>query len=152
WKNSWILWEHAIAANPDNWYAHQSLGSLYAEERHDVDSAIRQYRLAVKCNPLDKKSYAHLGQLLHHSGKLDEVIALWKEALQVNPGEASWHHNLGQTLINAGKSDEGIAELYEAIRLGSDPNRRRSAEEPDLAGTHLMLSQELTKRGAKEKA
>jgi tetratricopeptide (TPR) repeat protein len=140
WHNSWTLWQHALRANPDNYLAHESIGSLYYEQGN-YEQANRHFRLALASNPNDAKAWGHLEEVLHKQGRTGEAIQVWREALQVKPTEAEWHHNLGQDLLQAGQPDEAIEHFREAIRL-----------KPELAFSHFLLGRELAKRGQKEEA
>jgi len=119
WKNSVMLFKHAVGVTDNNYVMHDNLGfALTARGR--PDEAINNYKEAIRINPDFEQANINLGIALLAQGKFDECIDYYQEVLRAKPGYAGVHHNLGIVLLRKGKLDNGVVHLREAIRLKPD--------------------------------
>ena len=148
-QESLVLAQKLVAQNPEGdaaFWAHNLIGLIYREDLHELDTAIKEFRLCINFQPADTfihraavvlsrslfgvaldKKYAvphnGLGHALRNQGKLDEAIAEFKKAIELDPEDAFPHNNLGLVLRDQRKPDEAIAEYKKAIEL--DPKDAR---------------------------
>ncbi len=119
WADSTALWRHALAVDPGNYYAHNSLGTI-ASDAGETTEAIGHFSRAVRFAPDYPEARNNLGLMYAREGRAAEAVAEYRKALALNPGLAAAHDNLGVALVMLGKGDEAIGEYEAAIRL--DPN------------------------------
>jgi len=127
WHDSVTLWTHALDVNPDNYLAHDHLGTiLFAEGRQD--EAVQHLTRAVDLNPPFSESHFNLGVALMNLGQFDRAAAEYREALRIQPDYAMAHANLGLLLAVGGKTEDAIREYTTALAL-----------DPDLTDVHISL-------------
>ena len=119
WRDSVILMKHAIAVTRDNFIAHNSLGSAYAE-LGKTDDAIREYREAIRINPNYTMAQSNLAAQLQKQGRLDEAAEIGMQAANMNPQSAEIHYNNGLLLHQKGDLDGAVREYEEALRIQPD--------------------------------
>src|SRR6478752_4017165 len=95
WRNSDILWRHALAVTADNDVAHNNLGWYIVSVSGEQDEAISHFESAARIR----------------SGKRDPHYGLASAFVQMN---------LGDALARKGRSDDAMAHYEEAIRLQPD--------------------------------
>ncbi len=116
WKNSELLFRHAVEVSADNYIAHHNLGATLAEQGK-VEDATTHFAEAVRINPGYAQAQSDLGFALFLKGKVDEAIEHYHAAIQTRPWLDKPHYNLGRALAAQGKQDDAIAEYREAVRL-----------------------------------
>jgi tetratricopeptide (TPR) repeat protein len=119
WKDSEILYRHALAVTTDNWMAHNNLGNAL-DKKGQTDEAIRHYQEAIRLHPDYALAHNNLGKALGGQGQTDEAIRQFQETIRLKPDHADAHCNLGVALSKKGQLDEAIRQYQEAIRLESD--------------------------------
>jgi tetratricopeptide (TPR) repeat protein len=116
WADSTALWKHALAVDPGNYYAHNSLGTI-ASDAGETTEAIGHFSRAVRFAPDYPEAHNNLGLMHAREGRAAEAVTEYRKALALNPGLAAAHDNLGVAFVMLGKGDEAIAEYETAIRL-----------------------------------
>jgi Tfp pilus assembly protein PilF len=125
WKDSVTLYEHAIAAVPDNHPAHLNLGTvLYALGRHEA--AVAQYREVVRILPRWGVGHHNLGAALVGAGRSEEGVRELAESVRLLPARADYRADLAGALSRQGRTAEAMAQLREALRLDPDNPRTRT--------------------------
>jgi tetratricopeptide (TPR) repeat protein len=145
WKNELTLWSHAVEEGENsNAVAHTELGSALLD-LGNFDSAIQQYREALRINPMAEEAFDGLGSVYFKQGKYAQALTQYSEAMRINPGNALMslgrdgealrqfmevlqinpnlgqvHSNVGVLLMNQGKTKEAIMHFKEALRLKPD--------------------------------
>ena len=84
WKNSFTLFEHAIAVTKDNYIMQSNLGSAF-RLKGDFDKAIDHYSQALKIQPDLSETHYNLALALQAKGRLDDALAHFRESLRINP-------------------------------------------------------------------
>ncbi len=140
WKNSVMLFKHAVEVTDNNYVMHDNLGfALTARGR--PDEAIKHYKEAIRINPDFEQANINLGLALLSQGKFDECIDYYQEVLRVKPGSAKVHNNLGVVLLRLGKIEEATVHFRKAVII-----------KPDYAEAHNSLGAALVFKGKNEKA
>ncbi len=135
WKDSEILWTHALACTSENYLARNNLGLALASEGKPAE-AIDQYRRALQIMPDYAKAHNNLGVALAGESRWGEAIEHYERALQLEPDYAEVHNNLGIALAGEGRWTEAIEHYERALQL-----------EPDYAGAHINLGVSLAGQG-----
>lgn len=127
----------AIAADPKNAEAHNTLGTALAQ-LGDVQGAERAYLVAAQTDPDLYKPHANLANLYAKAGRFDMAAARLRQAVALEPNASRLWLRLGQVLVQLGANAEaeqvykrtiafddnvaargGLASLY--LRLGAPP-------------------------------
>jgi protein O-mannosyl-transferase len=140
WRESEILWTHALACTTDNYMAHLHLGNALFQ-RGRLDEAIAEFQTALRIKPLFAEAHYNLGDAFLKEGRVDEAITEYQEALHVNPNYAEAHNNLGNILLQKGGGDEAILHFQKALQI-----------KPDYAAAHLDLGIALRQKGRMDEA
>ena len=123
WKDSVTLYEHAIAAVPDNHPAHLNLGTvLYLLGR--PEESIAHFREVVRILPEWGVGHHNLGAAMLGSGPIDEAARHLAESVRLMPTRPDYRVDLASALGKQGKTDEAAAQVEEALRL--EPGNARA--------------------------
>jgi len=105
------------------------------------DSAVAEYRRAIRLRSDDAEAHSRLGFTLYSQGQTDEAEREYREAIRADSDHAGAHNNLGNLLRDRGQLEGAIAEYREAIRI-----------EPDHADAHNNLGVAFAAAGRAEEA
>jgi len=154
WRNSELLYDHALAVTSGNSLAEHNLGSYLLDIPGRLPDAIRHLQAALRITPDSASAHSDLGTALAKSGKPAEAIPEYQAALRLNPDSAIVHNNLANALQEASRLPEAIAEYQLALRF--DPNygdARQNlaialrAPAPDSAEAHYSAGVDLSHAG-----
>jgi len=126
WKNSYVLFSHALDVTQQNGVAEEHLGVALCEQGR-FDLAMRHFAAAVRLTPDLPTPHYNLGTLMLQYGRMDEAFREYKLALSYvsDPVEAAQiHNNLGVVLLETKQLPAAIDEFDVAIAL--DPNHQNS--------------------------
>ncbi|MCP4716954.1 MAG: tetratricopeptide repeat protein, partial [Deltaproteobacteria bacterium] len=126
WKNSVVLYEHALAVTQNNYVVHNNLAVALSREGRAAE-AIPHYREALRHRP-DALTYLNLGILYEGQGQYPAAMNYYVEALKADPDYAEAHGNLGVVLALADRTQEAIGHYRRALQLN-----------PDYAKVHFTL-------------
>ncbi len=115
WHDSETLFEHAIAVTKNNYFAHDMLGRVLANQGR-FDAAQAHFEEVVRIFPNQPYAHFSLGVIFARKSKYDEAIAHYSHAVEIRP-DATTHYNLGNVLMKMEHPDEAISHFAEAIRL-----------------------------------
>ena len=125
WKNSEILWTHALAVTSDNDVAHNNLGYL-SLRRGALDEAISHFNTALNIRAGNAASHYNLGRALIENnlanalarkGLPGDAIPHYEEAVRLRPDYADAYYNFGSVLFREGKIDDAIMEWQKALAI-----------------------------------
>lgn len=94
---------------------HFKLGNIYLEFGQ-TDSAIEEFRKALKLRPTLVDVLTRLATSLRDKGLYDEAVAELKRARQINPNYSPAQVQLGLTYYMTGKRDAAFVEWTEALK------------------------------------
>ncbi|MEK6743152.1 MAG: tetratricopeptide repeat protein [Nitrospirota bacterium] len=116
WRNTVAVFQRAVEAAPDNWFAQRSLAGALAK-RGLAEEAIDRYQAALRLRPRDAKAHNDLAVELAGRGRHQEAIGHYQEALRLRPDFPEALNNLGNALAVTGRRDEAIERYREAVKL-----------------------------------
>ena len=132
WKSQISLFEHAIALDPANWYAHTELGVAFAVSG-DISRGKAELEEAVRLRPGHGRAVGNLAMLEAERGDAERALALIDHGLAVDPNLT------GARLVRA------IALEKTGRYLAAEAEYRRSLElEPETRETAFRLARLLS--------
>ena len=93
WKNSFTLWSHAVASNPESSTANAMMGVVCMDLRED-EKAIEYLEKAVQLLPYDYLSRNNLGIVYGRMNEPEKALEEFATALQLRPDDDSIRINL----------------------------------------------------------
>jgi TolB-like protein/DNA-binding winged helix-turn-helix (wHTH) protein/Flp pilus assembly protein TadD len=114
---------HALALDPNNSYAHATLGQL-AAKNHDWATVKKEYDIARALNPSDPVMHNITGMWLGRLGYRDLALAQFETAHAADPLGYWVTYNLGVQLDLNGRHDEAERYLDELPSLENAPTWR----------------------------
>lgn len=174
WRDSEVLFRHALAVTKNNPVAAHNLGS-YLLKRGEVQEAVGLFKDALRYDPDFLEVYNNLGAALIQMGDAETAITYLNILVEAAPNHAKAHDNLGIAFAKMGRLDEAAAQFRQAIRyqpghadthfnLGNvlalqhklDDALREFAEtlrlQPDHAWAHLNMGSALAELGRRDEA
>jgi hypothetical protein len=121
WRDSELLWSHAIAVTRDNVFAHASLADLLLR-RGRLDEAITHSKEALKLEPRDADAHNNLGLALLQKGDESEAVAQFQESLAIDPGHVNAAPNLAWILATS--SNPSTRDGPKAVELAGEVAQR----------------------------
>lgn len=104
WRDSLTLFEHALAIDERNHWAHLNAG-LERQERGDWDAADQHYAAALAIEPRYELAHYNLGILKYDRGDFRGAASSFSQALRLNPRMADAWVRLGGLHGNSGRLD-----------------------------------------------
>jgi tetratricopeptide (TPR) repeat protein len=106
----------AIARDPKNAEAHNTLGRLLGWAGASEKQIIAEFEEAIRLEPSFAQAHNNLGLVYTQSGEDDKAAVAYREAVKLRPDFADAHQNLGTLLITSDAA-EAVRELEKAISL-----------------------------------
>ncbi|MBN1516198.1 tetratricopeptide repeat protein [Candidatus Sumerlaeota bacterium] len=120
WKDTVTLFEHALAAVPDNYAVHNTLGVYYCKDQAvDLDKAAEHFQRTIEIQPDFPNPYVGLAFVYNKQDREEDAVRELQHALKIEPGHPYACNNLANILMNRGELDE--AESYLRKALKSEP-------------------------------
>ena len=105
-------YQKAISLNPDpEWTSIvcQALGSIYAENKGNVEAAVSTYQAGIILDPKNYDLYIALGDIYMADYDLDQAIRSYCDAITLNPDDARAYSKVG-TPYAADNLDTAVSE------------------------------------------
>ncbi|MBM4104022.1 MAG: tetratricopeptide repeat protein [Planctomycetes bacterium] len=119
WKNSIILFSHAVEVTENNAIMYNYLGGNYDDlGRHE--EAIKGYEQAIRINPKYAEPWHNLGVTYGKLGRCQESIEAYQMATRIDPNYGKSYNNLGVIYGQIGRHEEAIKSLIQAIKIKPD--------------------------------
>jgi tetratricopeptide (TPR) repeat protein len=135
WRDSFTLWDRALAVTDDNFMAHLNVGAA-----HEVAGRLRvaeeHYEEAFRLRPGYPPIALNRANSFARAGKLEEAAPLYRYVIERRPNDANARYNFGLALAHRGHADEAIQRIEEALALN-----------PNHASAHLTLGDLHRRRG-----
>ena len=119
WRTSEVLWSHAIAVDPGNAKAHNSLGAIYGNTGR-IPQAEREFKEALRLRPDMREGlhiFPNLGRSLVAQGKLSEAIPYLERARQLKPDDAALANEMGNAYLGVDRPSDALRAWQDAVRL-----------------------------------
>jgi tetratricopeptide (TPR) repeat protein len=113
WKDSFTLWDRAIAVTENNYIAHNNLGILLQPTEHEA--ALREFQEAARINPDFAAAQRYLADELSLRGRFDEAIAHYRKSLESEPASGWAEYGLGDIFYKKGQVDEAIVHFQKSV-------------------------------------
>jgi protein O-mannosyl-transferase len=116
WKNSIVLWNHALQVTQDNPFAHMNRGIAYSKiGEHNL--AIGDFNEAIRLKPDYILAYFNRGNAYISNGLPNPAIEDYNEAIRLKPDFILAYNNRALAYIKLGRHKPAIEDYSEAIRL-----------------------------------
>ena len=116
WKNTEILFRHALRVTKDNYGAHHALG-MALDRQGRLDEAISEYRATIRARSNYVLAYNNLAVDLNQKGRLEEAMQQLQTAFKLQPAYADPYNNMGMILEKQGRFDEALQMFQKAVSL-----------------------------------
>jgi tetratricopeptide (TPR) repeat protein len=116
WKDSRVLFEHAIAVTEGNYVAHNNLG-IYFYGRKRFGEAAYHFEKAIQIKPDDEKHLNNLGLALFWQIRFDEALAYHLRAIAIKPGFADSYYNAAYVCFYTGRDNDALEYYRKALHL-----------------------------------
>jgi len=124
WRDDYTLFRVTLAQSPTSGWLHNWMAGVYVE-RHELDKALNEERLAVRYEPRAPAFHENLGNILLVTDPR-AAIGEFQVLVAIDPGRAASHSDLGVAMEAAGETREAAAEYETALRL--QPGDREAQE------------------------
>jgi tetratricopeptide (TPR) repeat protein len=141
WRNSFTLFEHAVAINDRSWLANNNLAEAWIQNKQ-YDLAERYARRALEVSPQNAAAHMNLGVALLKQRDLPGATHEFATAVRLQPTDVEAHINLAMAYAQADRLDEAIRHYQLALAL--DPHNPVAQQWLKLA---LEYRQDLLRRG-----
>jgi protein O-mannosyl-transferase len=134
WKNSEVLFQHALNVTDENYLAHHNLGTYLLDVPGRLPDAVTHLQAAVRIRPDSATARTDLGNALSKiPDRIQEAISQYQMALRIAPDSPIPHYDLANTLSKIpNRLPEAISQYQAALRIKPDYLEARSA----LADAH----------------
>jgi tetratricopeptide (TPR) repeat protein len=119
-----VEYQRALELNPGNVHAHQRLGFLLYNVKHQQEPGLAHTREALRLAPYDGYAHYDLGMAMRNEGKLDEATQHFAAAERFTPAGvqvlydlADMHCSLGEVLLARAQVQEATGVLSKAVAL-----------------------------------
>ncbi len=102
----------------EDYQVHNNLGLLY-EETNQLETAVAQYNLAIRINPLCADCYYNLGIAFERQGLLERAEQEYRMAVKIKP-DADAYFRLGDIYFHQRKKQEAIEAYRAALSLNPE--------------------------------
>ena len=116
-------YQKAISLNPDpEWTSIvcQALGSIYAENKGNVEAAVSTYQAGIILDPTNYDLYIALGDIYMADYDLDQAIRSYCDAITLNPDDARAYSKVGIALWEKDYLEEALVAYHKAVELSPE--------------------------------
>jgi serine/threonine protein kinase/Tfp pilus assembly protein PilF len=119
--------ELAIKINPKFMRAHGFYGFYVLLARGDTVTALEQFKLAERLDPVDTTIQSSLGRPFYVERKFDLAIKQFQKALELEPREAAGHLNLARAFEADKQCSNALNEYWKLALLTTDDEHKTNA-------------------------
>jgi tetratricopeptide (TPR) repeat protein len=98
WRNSTLLFEHALDITENNYLVHNNLGNIYFRQGL-IDEAAKHYAESLRINPSFVLAHNNLGAAMLRTGNIEKAIFHFQAALRLKPNDHDVLNNLHKALM-----------------------------------------------------
>ncbi len=116
WRDSFTLFEHALAVTPPNLHIEHNLGlAMGGSGRYDEAAA--HFEKALQIDPKFYDSLVGMGVTREFQGRLPEAISYFQTAIRSQPDAPTAHAELGRVLWKQNNDQAALEEIRRASQL-----------------------------------
>ncbi|PWT84496.1 MAG: hypothetical protein C5B58_04645 [Acidobacteria bacterium] len=119
WRNSEILFRHALAVTTKNDVAQNNLGIVFLGQGK-VDEAISLLQSAVDLRPDNSPAHENLAKALLQKGQVADALVHYRKLLELQPDNIEVHNIVGTVLTQQGRVGEGVEEWQKVLSIQPD--------------------------------
>jgi tetratricopeptide (TPR) repeat protein len=119
WKNSEMLWTHAVACTKTNALAELNLGEALQQQGRNRE-ARAHFETSLLINRNQPGLLAVVGEFYQEEGRITEALQLLNEAIAQAPNDQNAHYNLGNLYLQIGNAKEALDHYRRALELNQD--------------------------------
>ncbi len=116
WRNSELVFTHAIAVTENNFLAYQNLGSALTQWPDRQAEALACFEKAVKIQPWRALAHSSLCGALQSAGRVEEAERECAAAIRLDPSYWEGHNNMAAVYAALGRPEDAIAEFRAAAK------------------------------------
>ncbi|MCE5324466.1 tetratricopeptide repeat protein [bacterium] len=116
WENDITLFSHAVEVVPNNYLAHNNLGSKFYDQG-DEAAAEMHFRKAIRIEPTDLFAYHNLVRLLYGQNRFNEAKKILRTTLKIYPDDGLAQIQLGSIYLQQSKPKLAEPHLRKAVSL-----------------------------------
>ena len=116
-------YQKAISINPDaEWTSIvcQALGSIYAENKGNIEAAVSTYQAGIILDPKNYDLYIALGDIYMADYDLDKAIRAYCDAITLDPEDFRAYSKVGIALWEKDYLEEALVSFHKAIDLNPE--------------------------------
>lgn len=113
-------YQKAISLNPDSEWTSivcQALGSIYAENKGNIEAAVSTYQAGIILDPKNYDLYIALGDIYMADYDLDKAIRAYCDAITLDPEEYRAYSKVGIALWEKDYLEEALVAYHKAVEL-----------------------------------
>jgi tetratricopeptide (TPR) repeat protein len=119
WKNSFMLFSHALKVTENNWFIHNSRGSEYIGLAN-YSEAIKDFNRAIEIKPDYADAFYNRGIAYSKLGQHQRAIENYIKAIHLKPHDSDAYYNRGNSYAELGQHQRAIEDYNQAIQLKPD--------------------------------
>ena len=119
WRDSEILFRHALAVTVNNDVAENNLGIVFLRQGK-VDEAISLLQAAVDLRPDNSPAHENLAKALLQKGQVTDALIHYRKLLELQPDNIEVHNIVGTVLMQQGRVGEGVEEWQKVLAIQPD--------------------------------
>jgi Flp pilus assembly protein TadD len=116
WKNTKTVFQNAASVIPNNYVAHDILGTVF-EKEGNIGEAFFHYSEAMRIRPDFYSPCENIGLLFCDRRKFEDAEPYLEKAARLRPTNPAAQYNYGNALMEVGKIQEAIQHYLMAVRL-----------------------------------
>lgn len=114
WRDSEILFTHALAVTSKNDVAKNNLGIVYLR-KGKLDEAISLLQTAVDLRPENSPAQENLAKALLQKGRVADALVHYRKLMELQPDNIEVHNIVGTVFVQQGNVREGIEEWQKVL-------------------------------------
>lgn len=132
WRNSFTLYEHALALNPANYFAHNNYGVLLRDKGRYAE-AIAHFKSALASKPNYSHAWYNIGVVLERVQNYVAAATNYQNAIKIDSGYVPALVNMGNCYLLLNRPKDAVTPVQAALRIDS-----KSIEAHDCLGCVLL--------------
>ncbi|MCB0527076.1 MAG: tetratricopeptide repeat protein [Lewinellaceae bacterium] len=121
WKDTIAIVDNAIEKGfHQNGRMYEARAIAYANDRRDMNQAMRDFNKALEINPKLYDSYKYRGSLYGLSRQYEKSVADLDKYLESKPDDAEQYYNRGLSLLNLDRTRDAIRDFNKTLEINPD--------------------------------